>query len=114
VAVATTPPMLFLFVLPTMADLMLMMLGGVLCALGSMVLVQAYRLAPVAVVAPFQYTQMPYAVVAGMVLFGDQAQPTIIAGAAIVAASGVFMLLAETYRFEGHRRSYRPLAQTSQ
>jgi drug/metabolite transporter (DMT)-like permease len=114
VALATTPAMLFVFVMPTIADLMLAMLGGVLCALGSMVLVQAYRLAPVAVVAPFQYTQMPYAVLAGVVLFGDQAQPTIIAGGAIVAACGLFMLLAETQRIEVHRRSYRPAAQASQ
>lgn len=97
VLVAATPAMPFLFVVPTAADLLLAVLGGTLCALGSVFLVQAYRVAPVAVVAPLQYTQMPYAVLAGILLFGDLPQPTVVAGAAIVAASGVFLLVAEAH-----------------
>lgn len=114
VVIATTPAIPFLFTMPTPADLMLALTGGILCALGSLVLVQAYRAAPVAVVAPFQYTQMPYAVLAGVVFFGDPAQPATIAGAAIVAASGVFMLLTETHRVEPHRWLYQRAAQPSQ
>ncbi len=110
VFLAVSPAMPFLFVLPTIADLLLATLGGTFCALGSVLLVQAYRAAPVAVVAPLQYTQMPYAVVAGLLLFGDLPQPSVVAGAAIVAASGVFLLVAEAHGIGRSRAERRATA----
>lgn len=110
VLLAATPAMPWLFVIPTVADLLLAMLGGMLCAFGSVLLVQAYRAAPVAVVAPLQYTQMPYAVLAGLFLFGDLPQPAVVAGAAIVAASGVFLLVAETHGIGRGRAAARATA----
>jgi drug/metabolite transporter (DMT)-like permease len=110
VLLAATPALPFLCVTPTLADLLLAALGGTLCALGSVLLVQAYRAAPVAVVAPLQYTQMPYAVIAGLLLFGDPPQPAVVAGAAIVAASGVFLLVAETHGIGRSRTAARAAA----
>lgn len=86
------------FEVPTLADLSLSLLGGALAAAGFALLVHAYRAAPVAVIAPFQYSQLPFAVLAGLVLFDDRPHPEILAGAAIVAASGVYILQRETAR----------------
>jgi drug/metabolite transporter (DMT)-like permease len=110
VLLAASPAMPFLFVTPTLGDLLLALLGGTLCAVGSVLLVQAYRAAPVAVVAPLQYSQMPYAVLAGVLLFGDLPQPAVIAGAAIVAASGVFLLVAEAHGIGRPRAATRATA----
>lgn len=110
ILLAASPAMPFLYVTPTLGDLLLALLGGTLCAIGSVLLVQAYRAAPVAVVAPLQYSQMPYAVLAGVLLFGDLPQPTVIAGAAIVAASGVFLLVAEAHGIGRSRTAARATA----
>ncbi len=39
---------------------------------------------------------MPFAVLAGLVFFDDLPEPQVLAGAAIVAASGVYILQRET------------------
>ncbi len=86
------------FEMPTFADLLLSLLGGGLAAAGFSLLVQAYRLAAISVIAPFQYSQMPFAVLAGLALFDDRPEPEMLAGAAIVAASGVYILQREAIR----------------
>jgi drug/metabolite transporter (DMT)-like permease len=82
--------------MPSIADLGLSVAGGLLSAVGFVLLILAYRAAPAAVVAPFQYSQMPLAVGAGFLLFGDWPQADMLGGAAIVAASGLYILHRET------------------
>lgn len=94
--VVMTPLLPSVFQMPTVFDLSLSLLGGCLAAAGFVLLVQAYRAAPVSVIAPFQYSQMPFAVLAGLVFFDDLPEPQVLAGAAIVAASGVYILQRET------------------
>jgi drug/metabolite transporter (DMT)-like permease len=93
--VAMAPLLPAVFRIPTQFDMSLSLLGGGLGAIGFVLLVQAYRAAPVAVIAPFQYSQMPFAVLAGLMLFDDRPEPMVLAGAAIVAASGVYILHRE-------------------
>ena len=61
-------------------------------------------LAAVSVIAPFQYSQMPFAMLAGFLLFDDWPEPAVMAGAAIVAASGVYVLQHEAARNATLRR----------
>jgi drug/metabolite transporter (DMT)-like permease len=62
---------------------------GVLGIIGNYGLAQAFRLAPVATVAPFEYTGLIWAVVLGSVLFGDVPAPTFWVGAAIIVWAGL-------------------------
>jgi drug/metabolite transporter (DMT)-like permease len=109
-----TPLLPFVFEPPPPADFLLSVLGGLLGAAALILLVEAYRAAPAAVVAPFQYTQMPYAVLAGILLFDDRPQPRVLLGAAIVAASGLYILRRETLRQRRPPLQAPAVAQASQ
>jgi len=63
--------------------------------LGNYGLAQAFRTAPVATVAPFEYTGLIWAVGLGAILFGDVPPPSFWAGAAIIVGAGLYTLRSE-------------------
>ncbi|SDF93157.1 Permease of the drug/metabolite transporter (DMT) superfamily [Limimonas halophila] len=63
--------------------------------LGHIGLAAAYRLAPVAVVSPLDYTAMPLAVLLGVAVWGDWPTWGTVAGVPLVIASGAFILWRE-------------------
>lgn len=65
---------------------------GVLGIVGNYGLAQAFRLAPVATVAPFEYTGLIWAVVLGAIFFGDLPAPSFWIGAAIIVWAGLTAL----------------------
>jgi drug/metabolite transporter (DMT)-like permease len=91
-------------VLPTVyvasrpSDLALLAGLGLLMGLGHLGLIQALRLAPSAVVAPFHYSQIIWAVIFGLLLFGNRPTVWVIAGSTIIIASGLYILWRETVR----------------
>lgn len=86
---ATLP---FVFVPPALPDLALSAVGGLVSGSGFLLLLQAYRLSPAASIAPCQYTQMPYALVLGFLLFDARPETLTLIGAAVVMASGLVLL----------------------
>ena len=84
------------FVLPSLFDLMLMAASGLIGGTALLVLIAGYRRSPAALVAPFQYSQMLWAIVLGALVWGDLPEPAMLLGAAIVAGSGLFILYRET------------------
>jgi drug/metabolite transporter (DMT)-like permease len=95
---ATAPTLPFIWLGPSAGDLGLMVLGGLLSGLAQIGTVKAYRMAPPAIVAPFQYTQMLWAVLYGYVLFADLPHWWTLVGSLIIAASGLYILWRETRR----------------
>ncbi len=83
---------------PGLADAGLMLLVGTLGAGAQVLMTQAFRLAPAAVVAPFEYTGMIWATLLGFLVFGDVPTPTVLTGAGIIIASGLYILHRETMR----------------
>jgi drug/metabolite transporter (DMT)-like permease len=71
---------------------------GVLGGVAQLFHTAALRLAPVAVIAPFDYSQLIWAGLLGYFAFGDVPGPTTLLGAVVVAASGVYILWRETRR----------------
>lgn len=86
------------FVVPAPGELALLALAGLLVGCGHAGLVLATRETPAVVVAPFQYTQMIWGVLFGALLFGNRPDPLLLAGMALVAASGLYTLWRETVR----------------
>ena len=74
-------------------------LGGTaqLCLTGSL------RLAPVVVVAPFDYTQLLWAVALGWLIWSDAPSLATWCGAAIIIASGLYTLYRERKRSRPER-----------
>lgn len=83
---------------PALADLPILALGGLLGGSAFLLVALAFQKAPAAVAAPFQYTQMIWGVLLGLVLFGDRPDPVVLLGGAIVIAAGLFVLHRETRR----------------
>jgi len=65
--------------------------GGV----GQLFLTSSLRYAPVAVVVPFDYVQLLWAVLLGWLIWNNHPQPTSWAGAAIIVGSGLFTVWRE-------------------
>lgn len=87
------------------------MLGmiSVLAFAGGLLVIAAYKAGDAAVVAPMQYSQIVWASVFGYLFFGERLdQPTVI-GAGIVMASGLYIVLRESF---GGRSDNRPTSST--
>jgi len=83
---------------PTLKEWGLLLGIGLMSGVGQLLMTDAYRLAPPAVVAPFDYTSMIWALALGYALFGDFPEPVVLVGAVVVIASGVYIIYRETVR----------------
>jgi len=72
---------------------------GLFGAIGHFCLIHANRLAPAPVLAPFQYTQILWMPILGYLVFNDIPGMATLIGAAVVVASGLYIL----YRERVHR-----------
>ncbi len=68
---------------------------GLLAVMGQSLLIYAYRNAPAQYIAPFQYSQMVWAIIFGILFFAETPQSNVLAGAAIIIASGILIVLRE-------------------
>ena len=72
--------------------------AGLVGGTGQLLLTEALRRAPVAVVAPFDYSQLIWAGIIGYLVWDEIPRAATIAGALVVAGSGVYILYRETRR----------------
>jgi S-adenosylmethionine uptake transporter len=92
----TAPALPFVYVAPDLTGWALMVGGGLLAGIAHIGLVKGFRMAAPAIVAPFQYTQMIWAVFYGYVLFSDLPEIWTVIGSLVIAASGLYLLWRET------------------
>jgi drug/metabolite transporter (DMT)-like permease len=85
----------FGWVMPSWIELTGLVMIGVLGGLSHLMLTESYRYAPASVVAPFDYTAMIWAFLFGFALFGELPSAFVFVGAAIVVASGLFIIWRE-------------------
>ncbi|BAI76664.1 permease of the drug/metabolite transporter superfamily (plasmid) [Azospirillum sp. B510] len=88
----------FSWVTPDPMGWFLLLATGLLGGCGQLMLTRAYSLAPAAVVAPLNYTSLLLAVTFGWFLWGEVPTTTMAVGAAVVMASGLYILHRETRR----------------
>lgn len=89
----------FHWVTPDPATMGLLVVAGLIGGVGQLFLTEALRQAPIGVIAPFDYTQLVWASLLGLVIWGELPHPLTLIGAAVVAASGVYILHRELRRF---------------
>lgn len=80
---------------PTWHDAALLAGIGLLGGLGQVLMTTAYRLAPVVVVGPFDYTQMVWALLFGWLIWNDLPDIPVLLGATTVVGSGIYITLHE-------------------
>jgi drug/metabolite transporter (DMT)-like permease len=96
--VVTTAMLPFAFVMPSPEQIALGIGFGVLSTFGHWLVVLAYRHASASVIAPYGYAQLIWAGVLGFLAFGTLPDAFTIAGAGIIAASGLYTAYRERVR----------------
>lgn len=89
----------FGWVMPDAATLAALVMCGIVGGIGQLFLTEALRRAPVAVVAPFDYSQLIWASIIGFLVWDELPHGATLAGACVVAASGIYILFRETRGF---------------
>jgi drug/metabolite transporter (DMT)-like permease len=85
----------FGWISPTWVEFAALVGTGLLGGAAHIVLTESYRHASASVVAPFDYTSMIWALLLGYALFGEAPTVMIVAGSAIIAAAGLFVIWRE-------------------
>jgi len=91
----TDPSLAFLvrgWATPSLLHLALLAACGVIASIATVLLTQAYRMAPANFVACFEYTAIIWAIFGGYVFFGETVDLYSIAGSALIVVAGLYVL----------------------
>lgn len=97
-AIVTSAVLPFDWTWPTMGGWGALVLLGILGGAGHGLLVMAFARAPASLLAPMSYTQMIWAVLAGVLVFSDVPDAITILGMVVIAAGGVLVALPDRRR----------------
>lgn len=86
------------WVLPSAVDLAIIAGSALFIGAGHFLHIEAFRLAEVAVVAPFKYTSLLWATLFGYLFFGHLPGANVWMGAGVVVACGLYVLHRESAR----------------
>lgn len=85
----------FGWVWPNAGDAALLVAMGLLGGVGQILMTAAYRNAPAATVASFEYVSMLWGVSLGYLVFGEAPTSSVVAGGAVVVGAGILIVLRE-------------------
>jgi drug/metabolite transporter (DMT)-like permease len=85
----------FVWQTPDVIELGVIAAMAVTLIIGQVFMIRAFRAAPVAVVAPFEYLELLWASLIGYVVWNEEPAAHVWVGAAIVVASGLYMTWRE-------------------
>ncbi|MDH3790206.1 MAG: DMT family transporter [Rhodospirillales bacterium] len=88
---AGLPLMPFVWRPPAGGDIWLFLLIGMVGGTAAYFVIAAYRHAPAALVAPFEYTALVWGAILGWILWREQPEPLVWTGAAIIMLSGLYI-----------------------
>ncbi|RYH10613.1 DMT family transporter [Tropicimonas sp. IMCC6043] len=99
----------FVYVPPAGIDFAAQAAIAILAFGGTLGTIAAYKTGEAVVVAPMQYSQILWATFYGVLLFGEWPGLPTVAGAGLIIASGVYILMRES---RGHTSANRPVLRT--
>lgn len=91
----------FAWVPPTPLDFFLLASLGIAATAAHVCVNRSLQIAPAAVVVPFQYTMIVWAVILGFLVFGDMPEPVVLAGAAVIVGAGLYVFRREQATGQG-------------
>lgn len=86
------------WIAPGAREITYLVAAAVLVTLGNYANVVAFRGADVSLVSPFRYTVILWAILFGLVVFGEPPDALAMAGAALIVASGIYTIHRERVR----------------
>ena len=93
---ACLPFLAFVWRVPAGEDMGFFVLLGIIGGIAAYLVVVAYRNAPVAALAPFDYTALVWGVLFGWLFWNEQPAPPVWIGAALICASGFYISRRES------------------
>ena len=105
VGLVVTP---FVWTPPSTLDYGLLALLGIVSMGAHLCVTRSLKLAPAAVVAPYQYTMLVWAVLFGYLVFGDVPTAPTLIGGAIIVATGLFIFAREQVAGTPHAPRLKP------
>jgi drug/metabolite transporter (DMT)-like permease len=90
---------------PDGKDLLVLVIMGTMGGVGQILLTNAFRMAPMSVVAPFDYTALVYAFILGYFCFGEVPDAYLIIGGLTVVGSGLYIVHREAVTARERRRA---------
>ena len=87
----------FGWVTPSPGHLAMFAAAGCISVAALLCVNRSLKLAAASVVVPYQYSMIVWAVMFGVVVFGDVPSPATIAGAAIIIGAGLYIFLRERH-----------------
>ena len=94
----------FVWATPSFSELVLLVLVGLVGGVAQVMLTEAYASAQVSALGPYSYTSILWSVAIGWVVFADAPGWSTIAGAALIVASGLYILHRELKRAAQRRK----------
>ena len=91
--------MAFSWKTPDLPTLGMLAAIGIVGGVAQMTLTEALRKASIGIIAPFDYTQLLWAALIGLVVWGEHLRAATVAGAVLVAGSGAYILHRELRKF---------------
>ena len=79
-------------------DIGLLAMAGCCVSVAFVLITEAFRHAEASLVAPFRYSSVLWAMLIGVIAFGDWPSPSMLAGAGLVVGSGLYILHREARR----------------
>ncbi len=86
---------MFSFVIPTAHQFLLLVCLGLIATFAHLLIIFAYRQAPISILAPFQYIEIIGATILGVVIFDDFPQLGTWIGIALIVGSGIYVFHRE-------------------
>jgi drug/metabolite transporter (DMT)-like permease len=86
----------FFWITPPLFDLALFAFAGFFGSIGVVCMTHAFRMAPAATIAPFEYTALLWATLLGYLIWGELPDHFTLLGGSIVGASGLYIVYRET------------------
>ena len=80
---------------PTGPDFILLGLLGIVAMTAHVCVTRALKLADAAIIAPFQYSLLPFAIIWGWLFFRDVPPPSMLLGGVIIFAAGFFLFVID-------------------
>jgi drug/metabolite transporter (DMT)-like permease len=85
----------FGWIIPSIKDLVLLIIMGMCGSIANLLLTQSYRLAEASLVTPIKYLSLIYAITFGFIIWGEVPKPLMLAGSSLVVLSSLIIFIRE-------------------
>lgn len=92
------PPTIYFWTTPTLVEIGLLILIGILTSIGQLCNIQGFKAGEASAIAPLDYARLVYAIIFGYLIFNEWPEPRVFIGAGMIVAAAIYTLHRERVR----------------